>query len=331
MATQDIRQRKTAYLHFPFLVIENPKSPLPIWSAGMSSTVLGYKSYEWKLSDHTVIQIYANGLFAFDFSKTEMKMSSKTNNFDLMSWIRTKRSQYINSYLACMHSCLIKQGSLYPGYPILSSPDKSISVDDNSAGWGGINTTSLLWKEHPSINTQDDKNTSQQPLGNHAFVMTAADFEPSRKEFEKLIKKRAAEKDYDLYFLVDYIFRAGNSFNEHHYDNSILFSWLVTEASINKLWLSNIKKLGLTNEDSKSREWTIHHKHEMLRAIGAIDRSTNDKINIARKLRNDLVHRHKSINPSNTKVDEVIKLALSLLDEAFRINLDLFLGRSLNW
>jgi hypothetical protein len=321
--------RKPAYLHFPFLVIENPKRPLPPWKVGATSTVLGHMVYECVFANKVVLEVSANGLFIFDFKNTELK-GSKSNNFNHIAYLRTQRTQFINSFLATLHSAWLGDQTIpYISYPVLANPRDSIHVTDNSASWGSL-ATSLYFDKHKSLSFKEGLNELQADTTTRVFVLPISVVEKGCEEFNKVVQTSAKEIDYDVFFLVDYLFRAGIALNEHHYDNAVIFSWLVIEACINKLWILNKDRHGLGDKDENRKEWTAYHKHETLRMLGIIDIGMNEQITKARKVRNDLMHKQHTIKPTEVELEKIVDLAKMLLNTVFKLDINIFLGRSLN-
>jgi hypothetical protein len=315
---------KMAIIHFPFVIFDSPSRELPKWEVGKIRSLLGHLANGYKLSDGLEIEVYTNGLFVFDFERTNLK-SGKSKDFNRLLSIYTRRSQRINAFLACLHSEWPKTHRAYFGPPLLANASDIANVKGSGMGWGSP-LFSLLWDSHKAIDYVEDLPDQIPRHFNHIPIRVV---DQGANKYKDLIKKSKAQEDYDLYLLIDYLFRSSISLKEQHYDNVVIFSWIVVEASIIKLVSANMKELGLQKNDVEEF-WDVSHIQEALRLIKVISNEENALVRELRRARNRLLHAQKSIDPTAKDLSSAVKLAADLTDRAFDFKINVNLSRSLN-
>lgn len=107
---------------------------------------------------------------------------------------------------------------------------------------------------------------------------------------------------------------------------SFLYSWMLIEGFIEKIWDQYIDTLDRSSKDKdelkSSRNWTAYHHIEILSLIGKMNKEARDLITTLRKKRNNIIHEKEKVS------NEVASICLAT---ALRIILNPLEGKDPFW
>lgn len=135
------------------------------------------------------------------------------------------------------------------------------------------------------------------------------------RAYEFLTKPESGD---DLLLLAE----AWSLMYEGKYNASFLYSWMLIEAFIDRVWDKHVESLtGWSSDDKdelkKGRNWTAYNRTEVFAMLGFMDTESRKVINKLRKKRNDIVHDRESVNQDDLK-DCVIAAGRILYNQVHR-------------
>ena len=222
------------------------------------------------------------------------------------------RARAMNVHQACMATSveLITGRSQQMGLPVdATNTLKGLTFDVGSRYRESDTEVSALARNVVNKRYKNPRNIS--------FSRHVIELEVVEKSFE-ILDQILLKGDMTLLQMIESVYLAAYRYLERRSGEAVVVAWTVCEQLLLAAWsslLDETKSLGrLTGRRRKKlegRDYTASVMTEMLEINGRIGYELYGRIEVARKARNDWVHR--TLEPNNSEVSESIRAALDLL------------------
>ncbi len=299
--------------------------------------------FERSLNAGIGIRVLRDGTFLFDFSTWEMAPQVEIPGYRHpgpgIAYRRTiesakavqdseayavVRARTMNVHQACMATSvrLIAGRSLQLGHPVdAMNALKGLTFNVGGRYRESATDVSALAKNVANKRYKNPRNIS--------FPRNIIELEVVEKSFE-FLDQILLKSDKTLLQMIESVYFAAYRYLERRSGEAVVVAWTVCEQLLSAAWsslLEDTKSLGRMTgkrrDKLQGRDYTASVMTEMLELNDRIDIDLYGRIEVARKARNDWVH--KTREPNNSEVSESIRTALDLLHKFKGVRLHLSL------
>ena len=222
------------------------------------------------------------------------------------------RARAMNVHQACMATSvqLITKASHQMGIPVdAMNTLKGYTFSDAGSFRDSETEVSTMARNVTSKRYTDPNN--------YSFSRRAFDLAIVRKSFE-ILDQILLMSDLALLKMIETVYVAAHRFSERRSGEAVVVAWTVCEQLLSTAWsllLDESKKMCRMTRKRKDklegRDYTASVMTEILEINGRIDYELYGRLEVARKARNNWVHR--TLEPNSLEVSESIRAALDLL------------------
>ena len=289
--------------------------------------------FEKNLNAGIGIRVLRDGTFLFDFSSWELAPQVEIPGYrhqgpgipHRLPVVSEKavqasedyavvRARAMNVHQACMATSvhLITGGSHQMGYPV-DAMNTLKGLTFNEGGRFRDSDTDV------STMARNIANNRYKNTDNVSFSRRVFDQEIVEKSFE-ILDQILLRSDMTLLQMIESVYVAAHRFLERRSGEAVVVAWTVCEQLLLVAWSSLLddtkssgRMTGRRRKKLEGRDYTASVMTEMLEINERIDSELYGRIEVARKARNNWVHR--TLEPNNLEVSESIRAALDLLHE----------------